>query len=53
MFYKVPHVAQDMATHLIAAVINILVALGVVIDPTTSGAGDSQRAMTYDSPKKD
>ena len=53
MFDIVPPVTQDMATQLIAAVINILVALGVVIDPTTSGAGDSQRAMTYDSPKKD
>lgn len=53
MFDIVPPVTQDMATQLISAVINILVAVGVVIDPTTAGAGDSQRAMTYDSPKKD
>ena len=52
MFDIVPPVTQDMATQLIAAVINILVAVGVVIDPTTAGAGDSQQAMTYNEPKK-
>ena len=52
MFDVVPPVTQDMATQLIAAVINILVAIGVVIDPTTAGAGDSQQAMTYNEPKK-
>ena len=52
MFDIVPPVTQDMATQLISAVINILVAIGVVIDPTTAGAGDSQQAMTYNEPKK-
>ena len=52
MFNIVPDVTQDMATQLMAAVVNILVAVGVVIDPTTSGAGDSQQAMTYNEPKK-
>ena len=53
MFDIVPPVTQDMATQLISAVINILVAVGVVIDPTTAGTSDSEQAMTYDSPKKD
>ena len=52
MFDVVPPVTQDMATQLIAAVINILVAVGVVIDPTTSGVSDSNRALTYNEPKK-
>lgn len=52
MFDVVPPVTQDMATQLIAAVINILVAVGVVIDPTTSGVSDSNRAMTYNESKK-
>ena len=52
MFDVVPPITQDMATQLIAAVINILVAVGVVIDPTTSGASDSKQAMTYNEPKK-
>ena len=52
MFDIVPPVTEDMATQLIAAVVNILVALGVVIDPTTAGAGDSQQALKYEEPKK-
>ena len=52
MFDIVPPVTEDMATQLVAAVVNILVAVGVVIDPTTSGASDSQQAMTYNEPKK-
>ena len=52
MFDVVPPVTQDMATQLIAAVINILVAVAVVIDPTTNGVSDSIRAMTYNEPKK-
>ena len=52
MFDIVPPVTQDMATQLISAVVNILVAVGVVIDPTTAGASDSQQALMYDEPKK-
>ncbi len=52
MFDIVPPVTQDMATQLIAAVVNILVAFGVVIDPTTVGASDSEQALNYNEPKK-
>ena len=52
MFDVVPPVTQDMATQLITIVVNILVAVGVVIDPTTAGAGDSQQALKYNEPKK-
>lgn len=52
MFDIVPAITQDMVTQLISAVINILVAIGVVIDPTTVGASDSQQALMYDEPKK-
>ena len=52
MFDVVPPITQDMATQLIAAVINILVAVGVVIDPTTSGASDSKQTLHYHEPKK-
>ena len=27
--------------------------LGVFVDPTTAGVGDSDQAMTYDKPRKD
>lgn len=35
------------------ALFAVLVILGVVNDPTTAGAGDSNQAMTYTVPKKD
>lgn len=35
------------------AVFALLVILGIVVDPTTSGIGDSERAMTYTEPWKD
>lgn len=41
----------------IAAIINavfaVLTILGVVVDPTTAGFGDSQRALSYTEPNKD
>ena len=52
MFGIVPAVTQDMAAQLAMAVINVLGAVGVVIDPTTAGAGDSDRAMTYGKPER-
>ena len=52
MFDIVPPITQDMATQLITIIINMLVAIGVVIDPTTAGAGDSQQALKYNEPKK-
>ena len=33
-------------------VVELLVLLGVVTDPTTKGMGDSQQAMGYDRPKE-
>lgn len=53
MFDIVPSVTQNMVTDVIMALINILVALGVVTDPTTQGITDSNRALTYTQPKQD
>ena len=44
-------VTEDMTTQLIGALLNILAALGVLIDPTTQGPSDSQQALTYSKPK--
>jgi len=35
------------------AVFALLVVLGIVVDPTTAGVGDSIRAMGYDQPWED
>ena len=52
MFDIVPPITQDMATQLVTIVINMLVAVGVVIDPTTASISDSEQAMTYEERKK-
>lgn len=51
IFGVVPPVAQDELTQAAFLLVNILVALGVVVDPTTAGIGDSERAMNYTEPK--
>ncbi len=35
------------------AVFALLVILGIVVDPTTAGIGDSKRALGYDEPYQD
>lgn len=34
----------------ISAILTVLAALGIVIDPTTQGVGDSTQALLYDQP---
>lgn len=53
IFEIVPAVSQDSVISAVAVIINILVALGVVVDPTTSGVSDSERALCYECPKED
>ncbi len=48
----VPPVSENAITQVIGYIINILVAIGVVVDPTTSGISDSELAMTYTEPKE-
>lgn len=49
----VPAVSQETMIQLAGAVINLLVLLGIVVDPTTDGIGDSDRANGYTEPYKD
>ena len=45
---------NDLGTKLLSvvnALFSVLVILGVVVDPTTSGLSDSDRALTYTEPK--
>ena len=42
----------DKLLDVVNAAFGVLVILGVVTDPTTSGVGDSEQAMTYNKPKK-
>lgn len=45
----------DLGNKLLAvvnALFAVLAILGIVVDPTTAGTGDSEQAMTYTEPKK-
>ncbi len=47
MLEVVPAITEDAVMQLVNAVMTMLGMLGVVIDPTTEGAADSDRAMGY------
>lgn len=51
MFGVVPSISQNEVINTLGLLINILVALGVVVDPTTDGIGDSTNALNYKTPK--
>ena len=48
----VPAVTEDWVMGIISTVLTLLTALGVLIDPTTKGVQDSDRAMLYVEPGK-
>lgn len=50
MLGVVPAISEDLATQVIGIAVNLLVALGIVQDPTTVGISDSSRALDYNSP---
>lgn len=47
----VPAIAENQLAQTAVMVIDLLVLLGVVVDPTTEGISDSAQAMAYASPK--
>ena len=47
-----PAVTEDWVMGIISTVLTLLTALGVLIDPTTQGVQDSERAMLYVEPGK-
>lgn len=53
IFGVVPAISQDMLISYVGIVLNLLVTLGVLIDPTTAGVNDSKKAMTYENPRSD
>ena len=47
-----PKIAESELLSAAAAVVSALAALGVLVDPTTEGLGDSERALGYTAPGK-
>ena len=53
MFDVVPPITENSAMNIISNVLTLLGLLGVIIDPTTAGVADSERAMGYQEPYSD
>lgn len=51
MFGVVPKFSYDQIFEACMLLINVLVILGIITDPTTSGIGDSTQVLTYEAPK--
>lgn len=52
IFNIFPKVTENTVLYLITQLINVLALLGIIIDGTTEGIGDSERALTYKEPAK-
>ena len=52
IFEVVPVISESEITQICGIVINLLVTLGIIVDPTTQGIADSKQALEYAEPKK-
>lgn len=46
-----PETLNDRLLDVVNAAFGLLAAMGIVVDPTTAGIADSDRAMTYTKPR--
>ena len=53
MFDVFPDVTKNSVIELLNQVLTFLGLIGVLVDPTTAGIGDSERAMGYEEPWED
>lgn len=47
----VPAIAEGTVQSFFIALVAVLAQFGIIVDPTTKGVNDSDRAMTYDKPE--
>ena len=47
----VPSITEESVQNLFIMAVSLLAQLGIVVDPTTKGVSDSDRAMKYDKPE--
>lgn len=53
MFEIVSPISKEQVTQVIMLLVNILVGFGILVDPTTKGVSDSERALGYNEPNDD
>lgn len=50
LFGIVPAITENQIMNVVSQVLTFLGLIGVLVDPTTAGIGDSNRAMSYEEP---
>ena len=53
LFDVFPEVTENAVMQLINQILTFLGLIGVLVDPTTAGLGDSKRALSYEEPYQD
>ena len=53
LFEVFPTITQNTVLQMVNQVLTFLGLIGVIVDPTTAGLSDSERAMGYEEPWKD
>ncbi len=53
LFDVFPEVTESLVLQLMNQMLTFLGLIGVIVDPTTAGISDSQRAMSYETPWDD
>ena len=48
-----PVVTESLVMNIAGQVLTLLGLIGVIVDPTTAGVGDSERALGYEEPWED
>ena len=52
-FDVVPVVTESLVMNIAGQILTLLGLVGVIVDPTTAGVGDSERALGYEEPWED
>ena len=50
LFDVVPSFSENIVMNIVGQVLTFLGLIGVIVDPTTAGIADSNRAMSYEEP---
>ena len=50
LFDVVPSFSENLVMNIVGQVLTFLGLIGVIVDPTTAGIEDSNRAMSYEEP---
>lgn len=53
LFDVFPQVTESLVLQMLNQLLTFLGLIGVIVDPTTAGLGDSDRAMGYEEPFRD